>query len=167
MTQLVSHSLDLLQLVVFKVHTEEYGIDILRVQEIIRMMDITRVPRAPRFVNGVINLRGTVIPVIDMRGRFGIENQNPTNDTRIIVINLAPVMIGFIVDSVAEVLRIPADSVEAPPSVVATVDADYISGVSKQGDRLLVLLDPQKLVEQDNEALQALTETHIADVEIA
>src|SRR5512141_2159412 len=106
----------LLQLVTFNISQEEYGVDILKVQEIIRTMEITKVPRAPDFVEGVINLRGKVIPIIDLRKRFDMDSRDHDSQTRIIVIELNNMIVGFVVDSVSEVLRIPASTVEAPPA---------------------------------------------------
>jgi len=150
------HDDDLIQLVTFSIGEEEFGVDILRVQEIIRTMEITKVPRAPEFVNGVINLRGKVIPIIDMRRRFGLEFKEHNKDTRIIVIEVNFIIVGFVVDAVSEVLRIPANTVEPPPSVVMGVDSEYIiSGVGKLDDRLLILLDlDQLLTEEDLTLLQ-------------
>jgi purine-binding chemotaxis protein CheW len=136
----------LLQLVTFNIANEEFGVDILKVQEIIRTMEITRVPRAPAFVQGVINLRGKVIPIIDLRGRFGMESRKHDSQTRIVVVELNQVIVGFVVDSVSEVLRIPADTVVPPPSIVSGVDSEYISGVGKLDDRLLILIDLEKLL---------------------
>jgi purine-binding chemotaxis protein CheW len=146
----------LLQLVTFKVEGEEFGVDILRVQEIIRSMEVTRVPKAPAFVEGVINLRGKVIPIIDLRKRFGIGQRAHDRDTRIIVMEISSAVVGFVVDSVSEVLRLPADTVEPTPAVVTSVDSDYISGVGKLDDRLLILLELDKLLDADeHELLQA------------
>lgn len=137
---------ELLQLVTFSIGEEEFGVDILKVQEIIRTMEITKVPRAPEFVEGVINLRGKVIPIIDLRRRFGLDFKPHDKDTRIIVIEINNIVVGFVVDAVSEVLRIPTNTVEPPPPVVAGVDSDYISGVGKLQDRLLILLDLDKLL---------------------
>ena len=136
----------LLQLVTFSIDEEEFGVNILKVQEIIRIMEITRVPRSPEFVEGVINLRGRVIPIVDLRRRFGLAAIAHDQDTRIIVIELNSLVVGFIVDAVSEVLRIPADTVEPTPPVAAGVDSEYISGVGKLQDRLLILLDLDKLL---------------------
>ena len=136
----------LLQLVTFSIDVEEFGVNILKVQEIIRIMEITRVPRSPEFVEGVINLRGRVIPIVDLRRRFGLAAIAHDKDTRIIVIELNSLVVGFIVDAVSEVLRIPADTVEPTPPVAAGVDSEYISGVGKLQDRLLILLDLDKLL---------------------
>ena len=141
---------ELLQLVTFSIGEEEFGVDILSVQEIIRMMDITKVPRAPDFVEGVINLRGKVIPIIDLRRRFGLSTRDHDKHTRIIVIEINNMIVGFVVDSVSEVLRIPASTVEPPPPVVAGLESEYISGVGKLQDRLLILLDLDKLLSNDD-----------------
>lgn len=148
---------DLLQLVTFSIGSEEFGVDILKVIEIIRTMEITKVPKAPAFVEGVINLRGQVIPIIDLRRRFGLADKAGDSDTRIIVIEINGMSVGFVVDSVSEVLRIPATTVEPAPPVVAGMDSDYISGVGKLEDRLLILLDLDKLLSADD--LETLSAT--------
>lgn len=137
---------ELMQLVTFSIGEEEFGVDILKVQEIIRTMEITKVPRAPHFVVGVINLRGKVIPIIDLRKRFGLSSREHDKHTRIIVIEINNMIVGFVVDSVSEVLRIPASTVEPPPPVVAGLESEYISGVGKLEDRLLILLDLDSLL---------------------
>lgn len=148
---------ELLQLVTFSTGDEEFGVDILRVQEIIRTMAITKVPKAPEFVEGVINLRGKVIPIIDLRRRFGLQPKEHDKHTRIIVIEINTMIVGFVVDSVSEVLRIPASTVEPPPPVVAGLESEYISGVGKLEDRLLILLDLDRLLSRaDIEALGQL-----------
>jgi len=139
----------LLQLVTFTISNEEFGLDILRVQEIIRTMEITRVPRAPEFVEGVINLRGKVIPIIDLRRRFGMESKKHDSQTRIIVVEIHSMIVGFVVDSVSEVLRIQSSTVEPPPAVVSGIESEYISGVGKLEDRLLILIDLDKLLSED------------------
>jgi purine-binding chemotaxis protein CheW len=148
---------ELLQLVTFSIGEEEFGVDILKVQEIIRTMEITKVPRAQDFVEGVINLRGKVIPIIDLRRRFGLDSKNHDKHTRIIVIEINNMIVGFVVDSVSEVLRIPAGTVEPPPPVVAGLESEYISGVGKLQDRLLILLDLDKLLSgEDMESLSQM-----------
>ena len=145
---------ELMQLVTFSIGEEEFGVDILKVQEIIRTMEITKVPKAPDFVEGVINLRGKVIPIIDLRRRFGLSSKEHDKHTRIIVIEINNMIVGFVVDSVSEVLRIPASTVEPPPAVVAGMESEYISGVGKLQDRLLILLDLDRLL--SNEDLDVL-----------
>lgn len=147
-------SSDVLQLVTFRLGNEEFSVDILKVQEIIRDMELTRVPRAPDFVEGVINLRGRVIPVIDLRNRFGFESCDKTSETRIIVIDVNDRTVGLRVDGVSEVLRLPADTVEPAPSLVTGSGSDYISGVGKVDERLIILLDVGKLLsESERETL--------------
>ena len=136
----------LLQLVTFRIGEEEFGVDILAVQEIIRLMQITPVPRAPVDIAGVINLRGKVIPVVNMRSRFSLPAQEPTPQTRIVVMEFEEKIVGFLVDAVSEVLRIPVTTVEDPPPVVAGIGSDYIRGVGKLDERLLILLDLDSLM---------------------
>jgi purine-binding chemotaxis protein CheW len=137
---------ELLQLVTFTIGHEEFGVDILAVQEIIRTMEITKVPKAPHFVEGVINLRGKVIPIIDLRSRFNMASKKHDKSTRIIVLEINAMIVGFVVDAVSEVLRVPANTVEPPPPVVAGIESEYISGIGKLDDRLLILLDLNKLL---------------------
>ena len=157
MSQEISREDGLLQLVTFHIGEEEFGVDILAVQEIIRMMQITPVPRAPVYIDGVINLRGKVIPIIDLRRRFGLAPRGHDKNTRIIVIEINNIIVGFVVDAVSEVLRIPASTVEPPPPVVAGVESDYVSGVGKLQDRLLIMLDLDRLLSsEDMEALSSI-----------
>ena len=137
---------DLLQLVIFKIGNEEFGVDILIVHEINKMTQITKVPNAPDYVEGVINLRGRVIPVIDFRTKLGLLRKEHDKDTRIIVVEIEGRTIGFIVDAVSEVLRIPANVFEAPPELVSGIDSDFISSVGKLDDRLLILIDLNKML---------------------
>jgi len=141
---------DLLQLVSFHVGDEEFGLDILRVQEIIRIQALTRVPSSPGFVEGVINLRGKVIPVIALRKRLGLQKLDHDKQTRIVVTEAKGAVLGFIVDSVSSVLRIPADTVEPPPRL-GKVEREYVSGVGKLDDRLLILLDVDRLMSDSEE----------------
>lgn len=136
---------ELLQLVSFKIGDEEFGVDILKVQEINRMLEVTRVPNAPEYIDGVINLRGKVIPIIDLRRRFGMERKVHDKNTRIVVVELNGKIVGFVVDAVSEVLRIPKSVTEPPPAIVAGIEAEYITAVGKLEDRLLILLDLEKV----------------------
>jgi purine-binding chemotaxis protein CheW len=120
---------ELMQLVTFSIGEEEFGVDILKVQEIIRTMEITKVPKAPDFVEGVINLRGKVIPIIDLRRRFGLSSKEHDKHTRINEIEINNMIVGFFLDTVSEVLRIPASTDEPPPAVVAGMECEFISGV--------------------------------------
>jgi len=131
----------LLQLVSFEIGNEEFGVDILKVQEINRMLQVTRVPNAPEYIEGVINLRGKVIPVVDLRKKLGLEPRDHDKNTRVIVMELRGRVVGFVVDAVREVLRIPRSVTEPPPTLAAGERADFITAVGKLDDRLLTLLD--------------------------
>lgn len=137
---------ELIQIVSFRIANEEFGIDIIRVQEIIRMVDITRVPNTPDYVIGVINLRGKVIPIIDMRRRLNLVEAPYTKETRIVVIEEEGKVVGFIVDSVSEVLRISNSITEPPPPMVSGISSDFISSIAKLDGRLLILLDLEKVL---------------------
>ena len=136
---------DQLQLVTFDVAGEEFAVDILAVREINRMMTLTRVPNSPPEVEGVINLRGKIIPVIDLRRRFGLTQSDHSQDSRIVVVEVNERVVGFIVDRVHEVLRIQKSIVEPAPEMVCSIDSDFIAGVGKLEDRLVILLDVAKL----------------------
>ena len=143
-----------MQLVSFNIGTEEFGVDILKVQEINRMVEITKVPQAPNYVEGVINLRGKVIPIIDLRKRFNLELKEQDKNTRIVVVDIVGNIMGMIVDSVSEVLRLPSNTIEPPPDLVTGINSEYINGVAKLEDRLLIFLDLSKVV--DMEAIAAV-----------
>ncbi|AIQ59206.1 chemotaxis protein CheW [Paenibacillus borealis] len=131
-----------IKVIVFKLGTEEYGIEVEKVQTIERMMPITRVPKTYSFIKGVINLRGVVIPVIDLRGRFSIEEAEHTDQTRIIIVNVNEMEVGFIVDSANDVIDLNRDIIDIPPDVVGGIKAKYLDGVAKIGeDRLLIMLN--------------------------
>ena len=129
------------QLVVFELANEVYGINIGTVREIIRMQTVTYVPDSPNFVEGVINLRGRVIPVVDLRKRFGLPVTEATNESRVLVVDISGDDIGVIVDAVTEVQRISEDSIEPTTALVTTEDSYYIEGIAKVDDQLLILLD--------------------------
>lgn len=135
------------QLVVFAIGNEEFGVDISQVREIVRLIPITYLPKAPDFIEGVVNLRGQVVAVIDLAKRLSIPSQPRGENTRIIIVEIEGLTMGMIVDSVSEVLRLASEHVEAVPSVIETeVHEHYISGVGKLQDRLLVLLDLKKVL---------------------
>ena len=145
---------ELIQLVSFNLDQEEYGVDVLKVREIIRMPIVTRVPNTPHFVEGVINLRGKVIPIISMRQRFGLMETENDKQTRIMVMDVDGELMGFIVDSVSEVIRISGSEIQPSPAVVANgIDQDCIAGVINQAERLLVLLDLEKMFSNDEKSL--------------
>jgi purine-binding chemotaxis protein CheW len=135
------------QLVVFTLGKEEFGVDISQVREIVRLVQITYLPKAPVFIEGVVNLRGQVLAVIDLAKRIGIQANERGDNTRIIVVEVGDNTVGMLVDSVSEVLRLSAEFVEEVPSIVDTeVPEHYIRGVGKLQDRLLVLLDLNKIL---------------------
>jgi purine-binding chemotaxis protein CheW len=138
---------ELLQLVSFNIGSEEFGVDILKVQEINRMAEITKVPQAPHYVEGVINLRGKVIPIVDLRKRFGLEIKEYDKNTRIVVVDIEGNVMGMVVDSVSEVLRLPTNTIEPPPEIVTGINSEYIKGVAKLEDRLLIFLDLSKVID--------------------
>lgn len=139
-----------LKVIVFKLGEEEYGIEVDAVQTIERLMPITRVPKTLSFVKGVINLRGVVIPVIELRGRFGLPSVEYTDQTRIIIVSMNEIEVGFIVDSANDVIDLNTDLIDAPPDVVGGVKAKYLRGVARiSEERLLVMLN---LSEELNQA---------------
>lgn len=142
-------SSELLQLVSFVLGNEEFGVDILCVQEINRMLQITKVPNSPVYVDGVINLRGRVIPVIDLRQKLGLPRKEHDNNTRIIVVEVNNKTVGFVVDGVREVLRIPRSITEAPPEIASGINSEFIKSVGKLEDRLLILIDLEKILSKD------------------
>ena len=134
------------QLVVFDLASEYYGVDIGDVREIIRMQSVTRVPGAPEFVEGVINLRGRVVPVVDLRKRLKLNVNEQTKESRIVVVDISGRDVGVIVDAVTEVLRIPLSSIEPPSSMVTNSDSDYLRGIAKLESKLVILLDLNKVL---------------------
>jgi purine-binding chemotaxis protein CheW len=137
-----------LQLVTFKIGNEEYGIDIKKVQEINRMIEITKIPNTPPHVEGVVNLRGKIIPIVSLRRKLGFDEADHNSTTRIMVVEIEGQILGFIVDSVSQVLRIHDVSIEAAPSVGGG-ETPYIEGVLNLTDRILILLDLKALFGRD------------------
>lgn len=134
------------QLVVFKLGREEYSVSILQVQEIKRITDITRVPHTPDYIKGVINLRGSVLPVIDLKKRLNLPQQVVTEDTRIIIVKVDELSVGMIVDAVSEVMTINQENIDSPDVVAGSVAASYLSGVGKLENRLLILLNLEEII---------------------
>ncbi len=148
---------ELLQLVAFQLGGEDFGVDIMQVQEIIRMPEITRIPQSPDYVGGVINLRGKIIVVINLGMRFGLASKELDDDSRIIVVEVDNHVLGMVVDSVSEVLRLPSADVEPAPELIkAKINAEYLKGVGKLGNRLLILLDLEKVL--TDEEISRVTE---------
>jgi purine-binding chemotaxis protein CheW len=139
------------QMVTFNLGPEEYGVNILQVQEINRMVEITQVPQAEHYVKGIINLRGKVIPIIDLRLKFGLEEKDYDNHTRIVVVEVTGETVGLVVDGVSEVLRVPAGALEEAPNLIAAGNgghssSDYIKSIVKLDERMLVYLDLAKII---------------------
>ncbi|NCD32429.1 MAG: purine-binding chemotaxis protein CheW [Spartobacteria bacterium] len=143
----------------FKLGHEEYGLEILKVQEIIKMMEITKIPKTPPYIRGVINLRGKVIPVLDMRKGFEMEEVDETDKTCIIVVQLfsgqQATIMGTIVDEVCEVMDIPADAIEPAPEMGMAMDTQFILGIAKSGNAVRMLLNVDKVL--SIEELKAIT----------
>jgi purine-binding chemotaxis protein CheW len=129
------------QVVICQLGDESYGLDIGSVYEIIRFQESTAVPTAPGYVDGVINLRGRIIPVMDMSSRFGLKRAETTKSTRIIVAGTAGMRVGLVVDAVTEVMMVSDDAVEPTPPVVSGMDSTYIRGIAKLSEQLVILLD--------------------------
>jgi purine-binding chemotaxis protein CheW len=139
-----------LKVIVFRLGDEEYGVEVDNVRTIERMLPITRVPKTPPFVKGVINLRGVVTPVIDLRGRFQLPEKDYTDQTRIIIVAVGDLEVGMIVDAANDVLDVDESQIEAPPEVVGGIRAKYLRGVAKIGDdRLLVMLNLREVLNKD------------------
>ncbi|RXT05182.1 chemotaxis protein CheW [Ammoniphilus sp. CFH 90114] len=135
---------DLLKIVIFRINDEDYGIDVTLVNSIERMTNVTRVPNVNDYIIGVMNLRGSVIPTIDLRKRFGLPSEPYNEDTRIIVLSLEEIEVGIVVDSCSDVTDINRSEIEPPPTVVGGIESTYIQGVTKMDRRLIILLDMEK-----------------------
>lgn len=133
-------SLDIIQLVSFKLDKIEYGIDILSVHEILRIPEITRLPNAPEYIKGVINLRGNVIPVVDIRMRFGMPSAPVTELSRIIVVEIGEKLVGLMVDNVYQVIRLSRSRIDEPHELIEGISTEFINGIGRLQDRLIVIL---------------------------
>jgi purine-binding chemotaxis protein CheW len=136
------------QIVVLDLGGEAYGVETGRVEEIIRMQAITRIPKCPSFIEGVTNLRGRVIPVLDLRKRFGLPAADATRRSRIVVAELGDHTVGLVVDGVSEVLHLSSEAVEPPSTLVTSADSAFLRGVAKLDERLILLLDLSRLLSQ-------------------
>lgn len=143
----VSKSDELIQLVSFMLADEEYGVEVLKVREIIRMPTITKMPNVPQHVEGIINLRGKVIPIISMRRRFNLMENENNSQTRIIIMDVVGNLTGFIVDSVSEVIRIHGSEIQPPPTMMISsgVGQEFITGVYNHAERLLIIMDIDRM----------------------
>ncbi|MBS1708724.1 MAG: purine-binding chemotaxis protein CheW [Armatimonadetes bacterium] len=143
-TECTTASSDELQTVVFRLADEAYGIDIFRVNEIIRLREITSIPKTDAHVRGLVNLRGKTIPVLDLRARFNLQQGEETENTRIIVVESDNGNVGIVVDAVTEVMTLQSDQIEDTPSLVTDVDNDFVRGVARRNESLITLLDLDK-----------------------
>ena len=134
-----------LQLVVFNIGKELYGVGIESVHEIVKVPDITEVPDAPAFLQGVINLRGKIVPVVDLRKRMHLDGKERTKTSRVLITENDERLVGLLVDAVSEVLKLPPESVEAPPEMISSIGVEYITGVAKVGGNLIILLNLEKV----------------------
>ncbi|MHC5057575.1 MAG: chemotaxis protein CheW [Planctomycetota bacterium] len=139
------------QVVTFTLGREEYAIDILQVQEIVMMTEITRMPRAPKFIEGIVNLRGQMIPIIDMRKRFDLAEAEHDSETRIIIVEIGGELVGMVVDGVREVIRLPDSAISPPPPMIQGISAEYLNGIGQIGERLLIMLDLGKILSADEQ----------------
>lgn len=145
---------EIIQLVSFELEGEEYGIDVLTVREIIRLPVITKMPNIPEYMDGIINLRGTVVPIISLRRRFGLYEREGDRNSRILVMEVGDSLTGFVVDAVAEVIRISLADIQPPPSIVQGNAAHYcITGVINRAERLLIMLDLNRLFNDEEKAV--------------
>jgi purine-binding chemotaxis protein CheW len=142
-------------LATFYLDREEYGVDVKQVQEIRRVTEITAVPRAPEFIRGVINLRGRILPVMDLRCKLGLGEVGATPNTRIIVVRVRERLLGLLVDGASQVLKVPVSRIEPPPEEVVERGGDYIRGVAKLDDRLIILMDIERLLAHELRAATA------------
>lgn len=141
-----------IQLVSFRLANEEYGLDIMSVQEIILIGQVTQMPQVPHYMEGLINLRGHILPITNLRLKFQLEAAQPTEDSRIIVLNVNDRTVGIVVDEVNEVLRVTSKQIHPAPVGVASVRHQYLAGLAKCGDRLLILLNIEEAIAEDLEA---------------
>ena len=147
----VSVSTEMLQLVTFKLAGQRYAVNILKVQEINNMKEITTIPNAPAYLEGAVNLRGKVIPVLNLRKKFCFEEKAADQLSKIVIMDVRGIIMGLIVDSVSDVLRIPSDVVEPPPPVSSNVSTEFISGIAKLEDGLVILLDIDRLLGEEEQ----------------
>ncbi|MBO8170996.1 MAG: chemotaxis protein CheW [Bacillaceae bacterium] len=140
---------DEIKAIVFRLQNEEYGVEVEQVKSIERLETITRVPKTPPFVKGVINLRGVVTPIIDLASRFNLPETEYTEETRVIIVNVGDIEVGLIVDAANDVIDIPVNAIEPPPEVVGGVKAEYLRGVAKMENRLLILLNLNKVLSME------------------
>ncbi|KXZ40191.1 purine-binding chemotaxis protein CheW [Alkalithermobacter thermoalcaliphilus JW-YL-7 = DSM 7308] len=142
--------------VIFKLNKEEYGVDIMTVKEVSEFKEATKVPNTPSFVEGIINIRGDVTPIINLKKRFNLK-ENENEASRIIVVNIKDKLVGFLVDDASQVVSIDENSIDPPPEIVSGVDKKYIQGIGKLGDKMIIILDLEKVLsEEEKEVLMSV-----------
>ncbi|GBD96854.1 MAG TPA: chemotaxis protein CheW [Nitrospirae bacterium] len=139
---------NILPLISFKLGNEEYAVDIIKVHEINRIPEIATVPNSEDYIEGVVNLRGKIIPVVNLRKKFGMPEWDTDDRSRIIIMDLQGIMMGILVDSVAEVLRIPPDIMEPAPEIASSISKKFIKGIAQLDERLAILIDIDRLMEE-------------------
>ncbi len=141
-----TNSIEEKKYVAFKINEEYYGIDIFNVKAIERVLAFTRIPNSPEYVKGVINLRGEVVPVIDLRKRFGIDSKEIDSNSRIIIVSSNETLIGLLVDSSSEVIQLNSDCVDNPPEIKDNISEDFVKGIGKKDSKLIILIDIEKVI---------------------
>ncbi len=135
------------ELLGFMLSDEEYALDILEIREIVRLQPITPVPRAPSWIRGIVTLRGVIVPIFDLRTRLGLAEVAPGPDARIVIVSRGEEQAGLIVDSITQVMRIEAAAIEPPPGTIGVVEAEFLRGVTRHRDRLVILLNLARVLD--------------------
>ncbi len=155
-----------IQLVVFNVADEIYGLDIMKVHSIERYQEITKIPNTPEYIEGMINLRGEVHPIVNMRRKFGLEQVDATDDTKIIIVSTHDIKVGFIVDVVKEIQRVDEENIVAPPKIVTGFERKFIKNIAKVDYGMITVLDEDYILsDEERKALQDMTDEHSASEE--
>lgn len=139
------------QYVIFKLGNEHYGMDIMHVKEITENKETTKIPNSPDFIDGVINLRGRIVPVINLKKRFGLKNTEIKENSRIIIVTMGEKLVGFIIDDASQVMSIKDEEIESPPEIIASVDKKYIVGIGKTQEKMIILLDTASIFLKEEE----------------
>ncbi len=150
------------EFLVFTLGDEEYGIDILKVQEIRGYDQVTRIANTPDFIKGVTNLRGVIVPIVDLRVKFSQQDVEYNDNTVVIVLNLGQRVVGIVVDGVSDVLSLAADQIRPAPEFAVTLSTEYLTGLGALGDRMLILVNIEKLLNSDEMALLDSATAHVA-----
>lgn len=155
-----------IQLAIFTVGGDNYAMDIMKIKEIIKPLKITPLPNVPDFIEGVINLRGALIPVISMRERFGFVPDEGHKNARIIIMAMRKIIVGIIVDSVEEIISVPLKDVQPPPKIAKGIDSEYLKGICRMGDEALVLLDLEKILTTTEQVIMEEMEVNVSKADL-